>query len=323
MKYLSSLQFSQILLGALLVWSLGRVLVFPGYSPTWYWLLLSGLLVMLSLNLFLCLTKRWWQIQHIQEKGTKIAYAGSILFHCGLIVILLAGIYFNLGKFKGLLFITEGQTKEDSYQNYIVLSQGILPPRDFGRTWITLKKVKTAFYNWDILSNLQAEIDLTYHDATKKPQSFSIEVNKPFQYQSRKAAIFQVGIAPLIDIYDFNNQLVWRGFVNLNLIGGKTDLFLWPLAADKVVVTGVLDANQQIQFHFTSENSGEAINLNIGGREEKFLGYLVQIPEYRYWLGLVVNNTNGTQGIKFGFILIFTGLLLRFHNLFGDVRRCY
>lgn len=293
-----------------------RVIFFPQYAPEWFWTVLSVTLAVTGALVIYCTALRAGRFKYLKDAKKKLALSGSIIFHLGLVLIIVAGFYYTLFQYKALLYITEGQTLTDSLSNYAVLSQGPVKSTDFDGVSLTLLDVGVDFYDPKLVEHLTAQVEID-DLRTGKISRIETAMNRPFNYQSRKAAIYKFGFAPLVVIKSPEGEILWQGFVNLDLVGGKADLFAWPLSGQRVRVDATMDSDFKLTY-FLSDESGEAIVLKPGDPPSKFMGCWLQIPEDRYWLGFVVTSVKGRHLILAGLFLSMIGILLRYLFVFKD-----
>ncbi|MBO8126325.1 MAG: cytochrome c biogenesis protein ResB [Firmicutes bacterium] len=293
-----------------------RASVYSGYAPSWFWWLLSLVIILLAVLLVYCLFMRVRLLAKTMDAKKRIRLAGSVLFHFGILLLIIAGFYSSFYKFRAILILTEGQTVEDVRENYYILSSGPLEPTDFGDAAIRLDKVHVDFYSPTLIEELGAEVTV-FKGMPSSAKQVSTSVNRPFYYQSRKAAIYKFGFSPLIVIKSSPTETLWTGFVNLDLVAGKTDLFKWPLSGELVRVTAELADGKVTAFSLGSDAAGETL-IAVGGEPTDFLGYTVEIPEYRYWLGFAVNSVKGRYLIFIGFAVLVLGILLRYSLVFRE-----
>ncbi len=59
----------------------------------------------------------------LAEKN-RAGYWGSVIFHAGLLLIILGVIYGSLGRFEGVMLLTEGERRVEGHREYIHLEEG-------------------------------------------------------------------------------------------------------------------------------------------------------------------------------------------------------
>lgn len=296
-----------------------RVAFFPQYAPSWFWTSLSILLAITAVLVLYCTALRLASLKRAKDPIKKIKLVGSLVFHIGIAMVILAGFYYTLFQYKALFYITEGQTLTDSPQNYQVLSQGPFQAADFEELTLTLLEVGVDFYDPKLVEHLSARVQVQ-DLRTGERQEIDTAMNRPFAFKSRQATIYKFGFAPLLVIRSPEGELLWQGFVNLDLIGGKPDLFNWPLTGEQIRVEASLNQNFELTL-FLSNQMGEEMIVSPGAPQADFLGYSVEVPDYRYWLGFVVTSTRGTNLVLVGLFVIMIGIVSRYLFVFQKNRQ--
>lgn len=287
-----------------------RVTFYPQYAPKWFWTSLSFLLAVTAALVFYCTILRFPHLRRAQDRNKKITLLGSIVFHCGIALLIFAGFYYTLFQYKALFFLTEGQTLIDSPVNHQVLSRGPVQAGDFEELALTLLEVNVDFYDPRLVEHLAARVQL--HDLDSgKSRVIDTAMNRPFTFKSRQATIYKFGFAPLLVLRSSEGELLWHGFVNLDLVGGRPDLFEWPLSGELIKVEASLDENLELTL-VLSNQTGAAIVVTPGDPPVEFLGIWLEIPDYRYWLGFVVTSTRGTKLVLVGLFVLTIAIITRY-----------
>jgi hypothetical protein len=279
------------------------------YSSWWF----AGLLGLFFLNTLVCTLFRIAPI--FKRRGIDLLKgAGSLVFHLGLLVILIGAAISPLTKSGFELLIIEGQT---------------LSPEHIGKeSKVRLDKVEVPF---DERYGIQKDMigTLTFLGPENQEIQKIVHANYPASYRGFDFVISRYGFAPQFVLRDFRKKVVFYSFVSLETGKGLESVDSFPLLGTPYTVEVLFYPDAKIEkgnlVGLTPElknpmarlvvKKGEAeICSGIVGPDEKVnLGrYNLTFDSVRYWNRFTVTKDRGIIFVEMGFFLGIIGMIMRF-----------
>lgn len=252
---------------------------------------------------------------------------GSIIFHGGLLVILLGVLTSVLVNMKGAVELTEGQTFVDTHENYFQIEESLLYPERHSGFELTLKKVEEE---WDESENnymARGSVEIVQDGEIVR----KVEVDRahPFTYQGMKFVLAKKGYTPVLNFYNDRGQLVRKYHINFDrsVVNGRVkhskaflledfgltfDAILFPdlrqLPNGKFINGSMQPKNPGLFLMVSSEKGFMGSQLLLLGGEIKVGGLKVEFAELNRWLGFWVTKDWGVPVMVFGSWLSIAGV---------------
>jgi len=282
--------------------------------------------VFIFLSTLICTIERL-----IRKKRKDIGFWGSMIFHAGLLSIIIAAIITKVTLFEGEVLLTEGYTFPLGREGYLRISRnpdsGITLPEGT----ITMTKYKNI-YQGDFAIDHEASITI---DRGGIPLETEIKVNHPLEVDDLQYTLNKYGFAPAFVVKDDKGEVLVDAFINLVVVQGKEDSFAVPGKNTMIYVRFHPD------FEMTDDgprsksrlpnNPVVAVKVKRWGKESRFLhiklgssanimGFNIAFPELKYWAHFLVKRDKGIPVFIFAFFLVVGGLSIRFLTMKQSVK---
>lgn len=259
----------------------------------------------------------------IRRKKKDLGFWGSMIFHAGLLTIIIAAIITKLTLFEGEVLLTEGYPFPLGREGYLKISREPDSGIQFPEGTITMTKYKNI-YQGDFAIDHEASITI---DRGGIPWKTAIKVNQPLEIDGLQYTLNKYGFSPAFVVKDDKGNVLVDAFINLVVVQGKEDSFEVPGKNTMIYVRFHPD------FEMTKEgprsksripnNPVVAVKVKRWGKESKFLhikmgssknimGYNISFPELKYWAHFLVKRDKGVPVFIVAFFLVVGGLSLRF-----------
>lgn len=140
--------------------------------------------------------------------------AGNLVFHVGLVVVLLGLAWSNLWGFQGSAVVVEGKSFSNSITQYDDFTSGALRDTDNLEPFtITVDAFHTEFETGDVQRGAarRFDADVTFEDASGTRQEL-VQVNKPLlTNRGTQINLLGHGYAPHITVTDGNGDVAFSG----------------------------------------------------------------------------------------------------------------
>jgi hypothetical protein len=223
-----------------------------------------------------------------------------------------------LYKFNGVYGITEGQTVQDSENDYFRIFQGPLREQNFDRFQLSLKEVNN---NYLVENSKTTAANISISNLSNSfSKDATIRANFPFKMNDMEFHFGQVnGYTPKIQIVDSSGNLLFNSFVRLahqkiNTVDVHSDfielpelnltLFIEILAESENIDSTVLKISVAKDMTNIIEDS-----ISVGN-EFTFENNKLIIPELRRWCYINVVESPFLNLIFFGFWSALTGMMI-------------
>lgn len=275
------------------------------------------------------LKKRFWRVNQKENtiyatKG-RIGFAGSIIFHAGMLVCFAGIVLSSMTSFKGSLMCIEGRKTGIEKGNFAVISKEpvfnfLLPPVN-----LSLNDFKFTYREDGTPLNYSAHI--LFEDENMNIVEREIAINKPLKYRALQFTLQRFGITPYIEIKEKNGEVIFKADVNLAAVNDAYDMFLdnehgltiytefYPdmgIESGKPVMKSKNIGNPGLFIILKDKSGNEYSNGVYFGSEVNFGDYTVSIGDLKYWVELELSVDYGIKIIIFGFCMILIGLMVRF-----------
>ena len=292
-------------------------------SSPWFYVLPAFIFI----STLLCTIERL-----IRTKKKDIGFWGSMVFHAGLLSIIVAAMITKVTLFEGEVLLTEGFDFPLGREGYIRIDRepesGITLPEGT----ITMTKYKNI-YQGDFAIEHIANVSIKRGDTTLERV---IKVNHPLEIDDLQYTLNKYGFTPAFVVKDQEGNVLVDAFINLVVITGKEDSFQIPGKNTMFYVRFHPD------FEMTEDgptsrsripnNPVVAVKVKSWGKETKFhhiklgesaniMGYNIAFPELKYWAHFLVKRDHGIPVFIVAFFLVVGGLCIRFLTMERKVVR--
>ncbi|MCL4439937.1 MAG: cytochrome c biogenesis protein ResB [Firmicutes bacterium] len=357
-----------------LLYTLALYLSPPRVAQNILFLMLTGIL---TLSLIFCTVKRWsrpgttyysgnpaWQGTWRDEAGEyllarlknwrmerqdtgngfilyawrgRIGFAGSLLFHWGLLLILLGGFVTYLTSLNGGLVATEGQSIPVTPENFVRVSRLPLLGTPDKAPVLKVDKVNLEMYNEKYIRQYLVDVSVLDEGGRELTRD-RVLVNKPLKYRGYRMTLEDYGVAPWFVLKKLNSQeVIFDSFFNLRVLNKSADNDVD--IHDSIYLPG---GNEHLMFRFFSDfdrrgnklgsrsplvknpvflvDNGSQKQLLAPGEKKEIGPYTLEFRELRYWAYFKVVRDPGEAWSYIGFAIASLGLVMRL--LDGDKRLC-
>ncbi len=271
------------------------------------------------------LSRRFYRLK-IQNEGEKLffVYAWrfdtpffSILFHLGMMIVLLAAVADKSSGLNGTALLTEGEAFTEKHFDYETLVEAPFFSENHQFFKVMLERFD-VHYEGDVLTDAQARVRVIDGDFQKEEL---VKVNYPLSYKGFSFLIDKIGFSPLINISNHKGETFFSSYVSLgeekkqsfadflNLGNYSLNFELYPntfnsrrlyLPEDPLLGIKVRKAGKVVWQG--SLKLGEAVETPVG---------TIAFGDLRYWVLFQVAYSPLLPWIFFGFFLAVTGLTVR------------
>jgi cytochrome c biogenesis protein len=267
------------------------------------------------------LSEKGWEVQSegdmlSAQKGFRLGFWGSVVFHAGLLVCLIAVPVTGLTVFRGELVLTEGTTVplNEEVVGFDGADASALPA-----TPITVYDLRGEYAEGKYKVDFGGRMRLGEWDVP-------FWVNKPVDYRGYQIGIYEFGNSPGVEI-EKGGRTIFDYFLNLrspaegdyfDMPGEELQLFVLFFPDFKregtVLKTMSKEPNNPVLLvKFLKDGAPLHRGLLIRpGEDEVFGEYTVRFTELRNWVNLIVVRELGVPIIALGFLIGIPGLFVRF-----------
>lgn len=236
----------------------------------------------------------------------------TLLFHLSFILLLIGGILTTYTRFSANLDIAEGEYFTGDIVQYVqpvrLPKVGHLPNVEF-----YVKKIEPEDVN-DIPVDIKVYVEV-------KNKDHIISINRPLKINHTYFVIRNLGVAPLIILYDRDGRERDGAYVRLDVFKGKKGGFIlsgqvfevlfYPdfyIEGDKMGTRSEVVKNPV--FFIKLAGSSESVLIKPGERK-KIGQYELYISDMRYWVRFVVVRERGLGIVYTGFSIMSLALIIR------------
>lgn len=257
----------------------------------------------------------------LEGRRGDLGFAGSLVFHAGLLVTMVGVAASAAARFGGELVLTEGAP-------VVVGPEAMLradPPEGLAGlsgTRLAVSQVSAGFGGTGTLTDVSAVVE---HGAGGERQMVS--VNVPLEVRGYQLTLHRYGFAPGLEARRPDGREAAVGVAVLRLLppgvedslalegGGELKLRLYPDWAPKdgAPASRSLEPLRPV-LRFTWLEGGREVASGAvpRGGEVEVAGYRVAFPTLGYWVDLLVGRDPGLPWVSLGALLIVLGLAARF-----------
>ncbi len=261
-----------------------------------------------------------------------LGFWGSIVFHVGLIVALLAVVLTMVGEWRGELQLVEGEVATLDAPGVVAVRR--LGPMGRGppHLVVRLDRVEARYQEDRFPVDYRAE--LTVLGGSGALRAGTVRVNQPLTAGGRRFFMQRYGMAPVLEVRRAGETLLAAPVV-LSVLDGREDRFDLPGTRDRIAVRWFGDHVREAGGvrSRSDEPRHPALGLSLEGPgpaarpmllplgEETSLGpYRVAFRELRRWASFGVDRDPGTPVLFAALVLAAAGLAVRFWDHEREVR---
>ncbi|TLM91510.1 MAG: cytochrome c biogenesis protein ResB [Actinobacteria bacterium] len=256
------------------------------------------------------------------ERG-RFGWWGSMVLHCGLVLLLLAGVVSALTRFSGTMVIAEGQTIADARESYVDITEMPRMGTAFGEFAIGMDSIRVSYRDGVVVD---AAAQMRFKDGSVEGTR-AVRVNQPLKVQGKSFLLGTSGhsvgirvIQPAGDPQVLNVNLgeaVKQGYADtVKMSDGTLSLLSVPdfqRRADAAV--DMLDLRDPAVLVAAGSQS---VWLKPG--ESAPVGpYMVSLQDVSLWTTLLVRADRGLPIAYVAFVLVILGMLARWLDPDGVV----
>ncbi len=251
----------------------------------------------------------------------RLSPLATLLFHLSFILILLGGITTVYTRFSGTLDLAEGETFSGDMNHY-------------GPS-LRLPKIGSAPDARFVIEEISPEMErgtptrLKVSIRDRQGGLHVAEINKPYKTGNTSFVIKDLGVAPLVILYDKKGRELDGAFVKLNVLSGRQDAFVmsgfeltvdyYPdyVEKDGTSATRSEEMNYPaFQLHIQQDKRFIARRIIKPGEHVKFGDYGLSLPKIVYWVRFYVVKERGLWIVYAGFCIATAALIWRlvFHR---------
>ncbi len=263
-----------------------------------------------------------------------LGFWGSLVFHVGLVVALVAVVLTMVAEWRGELQLVEGQVVALDAPGAVAIQRlgplGRGPPH----LVVRLDRVEARYLEDRFAVDYRAELAVL--DDSGALRTGTVRVNQPISVEGQRFFLQRYGVAPVLEVRR-GRETPLAGPVVLSVLGGREDRFDVPGTRDRIAVRwfgdhvrepgGVRSRSDEprrpaLGLSLEPGPPGSAARpmlLPLG--EETSLGpYRVAFRELRRWASFGVDRDPGTLVLFAALVLAAAGLAVRFWDHEREIR---
>ncbi len=241
----------------------------------------------------------------------------SVIFHLGMVVILLSAMADKSSGLNGTILLTEGESFYERHFDYETLVEAPFFFENHQFFQVLLDRVD-VHYNGDVLTEAQARMKIFDGDFQKEEL---VKVNYPLAYRGFSFLIDKIGFSPLINISNTKGETFFSSYVSLgkekkqsfsdflNFGNYRLELEIYPNSSRPERIYLAEDPRLEIKIMKTKKIVWQG-KLGLGEVAETPVG-IISFADLRYWVLFQVVYSPLLPWIFFGFFLSVLGLTIR------------
>lgn len=253
-----------------------------------------------------------------------VGFAGSVVLHAGLVLVLVSGVLSSLTTFRGDMVFTEGQTHRDTPSDYLAIAQTPAVGEGFGDFAIVLDSMEFTYVEGSVID---AVARMRVIDAQGERVD-DARVNYPLRVAGKSFLLQEAGHSVWLTVTDAAGTTVLDSFVNLLSVTdlGYRDSYALPDGilqivsrpdsasdASRPVENGLDLVSPTVGIAFGDvAGAGDLVWVRPGDAAVALGGYTVAVNEVRIWNSFLVRADGGRYPVYVAFFLIILGTLARF-----------
>ncbi len=259
----------------------------------------------------------------LAEKN-RIGYWGSVVFHAGLLLVILGVGYGSLGRFEGVILVTEGERRTEGHQEYIYLEEGPAFAEAHPGFVVGLEKVRHFSPTKKTLGGMASSLTLD-----GKP--FQLDQRAPLVYRGFRIYQDRFGnavsfesdtgrgtpllfTAGLLDQITMGGSKVSKGSLIIPGTNLRARLVLYANADSKdgkLVATSLVLKRPILEVTLEDPAGTRVFKGKVEvGQEVRAAGLKLAFTGASYWLALRIKRDPGLGLIYAGFGVVLLGLIL-------------
>lgn len=277
-------------------------------------------------------SKSWMEFRRDEEetifrKG-GIGFWGSMVFHLGLLMILLSGTVTSATLFNAEILVTEGRPQAMGKEGLLNISREPILPVSYPSGMMDLVAFRAEYDDDGFPVDYVASLNLINEN---EEISHDVRVNSPLKIDGIQYTMDFYGFAPGFIITNTAGELLFDGYVALRLLDEEEDFFRIP-ETDMVVYVrmfpdyfdneGQPDTRSRIPNNpvyglklkqLTAIKAGPG-KLLKRGKSVNLKDLNIKVEDYKYWVHFGLSRDMGQPLLFLSVILIVAGLSVRFIN---------
>ncbi|MHB0980202.1 MAG: cytochrome c biogenesis protein ResB [Thermoleophilia bacterium] len=292
-----------------------------------------AILIVLAVNLTSCTVDRTVRRTRAARGGARFgaAFAGSLVLHAGLLVVLAGGVVTAGWRFDATVVATEGQTVDIGKGEVVRMAVGPMAVADSTPPLaMALVRFRPVYEEG---APVALDSDLTLRGEGAGQRDVVVAVNRPVEVDGWRITQAGHGYSPAVVVVSPTGVVLVDAFVALESQRGGEE----PTFSDRVGVPGmegrlelsvlpdlifeggrarsasVEPRNPALRVTALAEDGSSVAEevVPLGG-EAGVLGYNVVFRDLRYWSAFRVVRDPGRWVVNAGFVVCLIGLLLRY-----------
>ncbi len=307
----------------LLALSVAVLFVWTRY-PSFYshWLMLVPGVLLLSMSL--CVIRRL-------GGGLKDgAFAGSVVFHLGMMVVILTGLMSPLWRYYAVAVLPQDVMVEPTDQNFFAQTRGPFSPTP-GFVYLRLNHHKTIYQDGRFPVEHRADITVGYMEGDSfVSKDETVRVNDPVKVDGFQIMLARGYMSPRFVLLDERGRILFDGFVKLSNRTAVEDTFEIPEAGLVFYTRFFPDMFKKGASYGTLslEPRNPAFGIKVAKKDDLFRdmwrgvlspqdvahfnGFTMELKEMRQVVELQISSDPSLWGIVAGWVLVVAGLFLRY-----------
>ncbi|MDH3973852.1 MAG: cytochrome c biogenesis protein ResB [Deltaproteobacteria bacterium] len=291
-------------------------------SSPWFYVLPA----FIFLSTLICTIERL-----IRRKKKDPGFWGSMIFHAGLLTIIVAAMITKITLFEGEVLLTEGYSFPLGREGYLRILREPESGIELPEGSITMTRYANI-YQGEFAIDHEASVTIDRGDI---PFETVIKVNHPLKIDGLQYTLHKYGFAPAFVVKGDKGEVLVDAFINLVVVKGKEDSFEVPGKNTMIYVRfhpdfEMTDKGPRSKSRLPN-NPVVAVKVKRWGKESKFqhikmgssaniMGYHISFPELKYWAHFLVKRDQGIPVFIVAFFLVVGGLSMRFLTMKRNVK---
>lgn len=273
--------------------------------------------------------RRWVVIEkdggHILLGKGGVGFWGSVIFHMGLLSLLIAAMVTAITAFNAELLLNEGLPVPLGREGFLKIWREPTLPFEMPQGELVMEGFKARYEGDNFPVHYEAKLNVKTEEGE---QIYGVGVNKPLNFGSLHYTLDHYGFSPGFVIKDGAGNLLFDGNVTLILMDGREDYFDVPDTNLRIFVRFYPDYVKTNLGGATTRSripNNPVFGLKVKRGEETGRGMIVKMGEeigidglsisptgLKYWAHFGVARDLGIPVFAVSFFLIVSGLLVRF-----------
>lgn len=259
----------------------------------------------------------------VSARKNRYGYYGSAVFHWGMVLVTLGGLFTIAFGMSGTFALSEGSFFQDSHDAYLGIKEGKWRGERHGKFTMFLEGVDFQFDSEGNLSRFPCRV-VIYENGQQKAKT-TITGQSPFFYKGIFFYQYIYGFTPAL-VLKKGNELVAKFYVDLNT-GSTAFTGDFVVPGNSLNITAEFIPNLDAYHKKTNrdkyvpkrpglklkvEEANREVYSGIVelGQEVRFDNYELGFDHYKKWASFTVADNPGLPLVYLGFLTGVTGLVL-------------